>query len=156
ARSCAQIAVTNGSRRVAGGLGRRKLVRINKALWCGWLAAAIFIFSARAATAGYVFDQAIGTQGIGNGQFENPVGVAVDTSGNVWVADAIGIEEFTSGGTFLQKFGGHGSGNGQFSSPSGVAVDSSGNVWVADYVNDSVQEFTSGGTFLQKFGTLGV
>src|SRR5262249_3519823 len=81
---------------------------------------------------------------------------ALDSSGNVWVADGDNnrVEEFTSTGTFLQAFGSFGSGNGQFDFPTGLAVDSSGNVWVAEN-GARIQEFTSTGTFLQAFGSFG-
>jgi sugar lactone lactonase YvrE len=93
----------------------------------------------------------------GDGQFKYPEGVAVDTSGNVYVADEGNhrIQKFTSDGTFLTKWGSNGSGNGQFSGPYGVAVDASGNVYVADIYNYRIQKFTSYGTFLTKWGSLG-
>ncbi|MBI4200532.1 MAG: 6-bladed beta-propeller, partial [Chloroflexi bacterium] len=73
--------------------------------------------------------------------------VAVDASGNVYVADQENdrIQKFTSGGLFLAKWGSFGSGDGQFNEPRGVAVDAAGNVYVADYGNDRIQKFASGG-----------
>src|SRR5208282_3664454 len=78
-----------------------------------------------------------GAQGSGPGQFYNPWGVAVDSSGNVYVVDYGNnrVEKFTSSGTFVTQWGSYGSENsgpGQFNLPSGVAVDSSGNVYVTD------------------------
>ncbi len=82
-----------------------------------------------------------GSQGSGDGQFANPTGVAVDGSGNVFVADFNSrIQKFTNTGTFLTKWGCPGSGDGQFSFPTGVAVDGSGNVFVADG-NNRIQKF---------------
>src|SRR5207302_1702605 len=54
-----------------------------------------------------------GSQGGGDGQFANPTGVAVDGSGNVFVADSGNdrIQKFTNTGTFLTKWGSYGSGN---------------------------------------------
>src|SRR5262245_46829059 len=74
----------------------------------------------------YVFVRSIGTLGSGNGQFNGPRGVGVDSSGNVWVADYFNhrIQEFTSSGAFVQTFGSLGSTNGTFKNPTGVAVDS--------------------------------
>ena len=48
-----------------------------------------------------------GSSGSGDGQFDGPFGVAVDGSGNVFVADTLNnrIEEFMSDGTFLFAFG---------------------------------------------------
>ena len=64
----------------------------------------------------------------------DPTGVAVDSSGNVYVADNGNnrIQKFNSNGKFITKWGSYGTADGQFSSPIGVAVDSSGNVYVAD------------------------
>ena len=66
--------------------------------------------------------------------FSNPSGVAVDSSGNVYVADNSNhrIQKFNSSGGFITKWGSYGSGDGQFNYPYGVAVGSSGNVYVAD------------------------
>jgi DNA-binding beta-propeller fold protein YncE len=98
-----------------------------------------------------------GSSGSGNGQFAGPSGAAVDSSGNVYVADAGNnlIQKFTSAGTFITQWGGSGTGNGQFDSPQGVAVDSSGNVYVADSDNNLIQKFTSAGTFITQWGGSG-
>ena len=71
-----------------------------------------------------------GSRGPGDGQFEQPWGVAVDSSGNVYVADKINhrIQKFDSSGNFLLKWGSEGTGDGQFKYKQGVAVDASGNV----------------------------
>ena len=88
-----------------------------------------------------------GTDGVGFGQFNIPFGVAVDSSGNVYVADTFNnrIQKFTSTGTFITKWGSSGSGDGQFSFPTGIAVDSSGNVYVVDRSHNRIQKFTSTG-----------
>jgi len=85
-----------------------------------------------------------GTQGSGNGQFNNPEGVAVDSSDNIVVADTGNnrIQVFNSTGTFQSKFGSLGGGDGQLNSPKGVAVGGSGNIVVADSDNNRVQVFT--------------
>ena len=113
--------------------------------------------SARAAEAPPAFSLTWGTSGSGDGQFKFPDAVAVDGSGNVYVADTVNhrIQKFTSGGTYLTQWGTYGSGNGQFLNPQGIAVDGSGNVYVADTMNRRIQKFTSGGTYLTQWGTLG-
>src|SRR3989304_4859767 len=70
-----------------------------------------------------------GTLGSGDGQFHDPSGVAVDSGGNIYVADTVNnrIQKFDSNGNFLLSFGSFGSGDGQFNSPFGVEVDSGGN-----------------------------
>ncbi len=84
-----------------------------------------------------------GSWGSGDGQFISPAGVAVDSSGNVYVADTGNhrIQKFTSDGHFVTKCGVEGSGDGQFRNPADVAVDSSGNVYVADTGNHRIQKF---------------
>ena len=68
-----------------------------------------------------------------------PQGVAVDSSGNVFVADsaANAIYEI-SGGTATPLATQY-----SFSSPIGVAVDSSGNVYVADYGDSKILEIVA-------------
>ena len=98
-----------------------------------------------------------GSYGSGDGQFNAPSGVAVDSSGNVYVADTDNhrIQKFNSSGGFITKWGSSGSGDGQFNYPYGVAVDSSGNVYVADTSNDRIQKFNSTGGFITKWGSYG-
>ncbi|MEK7353203.1 MAG: hypothetical protein AABZ77_01690, partial [Chloroflexota bacterium] len=91
-----------------------------------------------------------GSSGSGNGQFNSPLGVAVDSAGNVYVADSGNhrIQKFTSSGQFITKWGASGSLDGQFNSPNGVAVDSAGNVYVADTFNNRIQKFLGSGQFV--------
>jgi len=80
-------------------------------------------------------------------QFSNPSGVAVDASGNVYVADKENhrVQKCVVSGTTwtCSTFAGSGQGPdaNQFSYPFGVAVDGSGNVYVADSGNNRVQKF---------------
>jgi DNA-binding beta-propeller fold protein YncE len=86
-----------------------------------------------------------GTSGTGNGQFDQPTGVAVDASGHVYVVDTRNqrVEKLTGEGTCLTKWGTHGPGPGQFHYPRGVAVDASGNIYVAEMTNCRIQVFGS-------------
>jgi len=86
-----------------------------------------------------------------------PNNVALDSSGNVYVAESYNnrIQKFTSGGQFVTKLGSLGSGDGQLNFPVGIALDSGGNVYVADTDNHRVQKFTSNGQFVTKWGSKG-
>jgi DNA-binding beta-propeller fold protein YncE len=104
-----------------------------------------------------VFDSTWGSEGSGDGQFHVPEGVAVDGSGNVYVADQGNdrVQKFTSTGTFLTSWGTTGTGDGEFRSPRGIAVDGFGNVYVTDAHNDRIQKFDSDGNFITKWGVSG-
>ncbi len=99
-----------------------------------------------------------GARGTGTGQFIDPWGVAIDSSGNVHVADAFNnrIQVFTSTGTFIRQWGSYGTGNGQFDRPTGIAVNSTGYVYVVDQGNDRVQVFSSTGVYQGQFGSPGI
>ena len=106
----------------------------------------------------YQFDLKWGTIGSGNGQFNNPRGVGIDTGGNVYVVDYYNqrVQKFTADGAFMTKWGSYGTGQGQFSYPEGgVVVDSSGNVYVSDTANHRIQKFNTVGGFIQEWGSNG-
>jgi sugar lactone lactonase YvrE len=93
-----------------------------------------------------------GSAGTEAGKLQQPQGVAVDGSGNVWVVDRGNsrVQKFDQSGKFLLQFGGLGSTDGKFNDPRGIAVSSNGTVWVSDLGNKRVQGFNSKGEFLRK------
>ncbi|MGD0535475.1 MAG: PKD domain-containing protein, partial [Methanoregula sp.] len=105
----------------------------------------------------YSFVRQWGSDLHGEGMFNSPKSVAVDTSGNIYVADTYNnrIQKFSSDGTYLTQWGTVGSDDGQFESPDGVAVDTAGNVYVADNGNNRIQKFSSDGTYVAQWGTVG-
>jgi DNA-binding beta-propeller fold protein YncE len=85
-----------------------------------------------------------GSYGQGNNQFNRPVDIAVDSSGDVYVADAQNhrIQKFTADGIFITGWGlGPTNATGLFNFPNSVSVDKVGDVWVADSNNNRIQKF---------------
>jgi sugar lactone lactonase YvrE len=99
----------------------------------------------------------IGSAGSGNGQFNTPEGIALDSSGNIFVADSGNnrVEKFNKNGVYQSQFGSSGSGNGQFSYPVGIAFGTSGEIYVTDVGNNRVQIFSSKGKYQGQFGSAG-
>jgi hypothetical protein len=81
-------------------------------------------------------------------------GIAVDPSGNVYLAFNLKVQKFSSSYSF-PSWGSRGDGDGQFKSIDGFAVDRSGSVYLADGVNKRIQKFSSNGTFITKWGSKG-
>ena len=115
-----------------------------------------------------------GISGHSAGQLWNPQSVAVDGSGDVYVADSGNnrIDEFSARGAFVKAFGWgvsdgaskletcttscqsgiSGAGAGQIDNPLGVAVHGSGNVYVLDTGNQRIDEFSAAGAFVKAAG----
>ncbi len=103
------------------------------------------------------YASSFGKNGSADGQLKSPADVAVDSAGNLWVADKSNnrIQKFSPDGKFLAKFGTSGKEDGQFAGPTAIAIDSQGNLWVTDSGNRRVQKFDPSGKFLLKFGSQG-
>ncbi len=98
-------------------------------------------------------------------RFANPWGVAVDSSGNLYIADTDNhtIRKITSAGvvtTIAGQAGVSGSTdatgtNALFNSPQGIAVDSSTNIYVADTGNHTIRKITPAGAVSTLAGLAG-
>ena len=88
--------------------------------------------------------------------FFGPTGIAVDSSGNVYVADFANdrIEKFTADGKLVTKWGWRGSGDGQFRFPTGIAIDSSDNVYIKlKLATAASKPAQADGKFITKWGS---
>lgn len=92
---------------------------------------------------GFRFDAVFGEVGGGEGQFLDPEGLAVDMSGDLFVADTGNdrVQKLNRDGTFLMEVGGSGWGNGQFDKPVGVAAGKGLEIYVSDSRNRRIQVF---------------
>ena len=86
-----------------------------------------------------------------------PTSVAIDSKGNVYVADEWlnRISMFDADGEWRGKWGSKGSGDGEIDGPSGMAFDADDNLYIVDSKNHRVQKFTPDGQFLAKWGSEG-
>ena len=94
--------------------------------------------------------------------FDAPDGVAVNASGDIYVADSgnneirmitpAGVVTTLAGSTTAGSADGTGSA-ASFYHPTGVALDASGNIYVADFGNNEIREITSGGVVTTLAGS---
>ncbi|XP_068699582.1 E3 ubiquitin-protein ligase TRIM71-like [Montipora foliosa] len=96
-----------------------------------------------------------GARGSGDGMFDFPLGVAVNSRDEIAVTSKHKIQIFNSEGNFVRSFGRNGSNPGEFNDPYGIAFDKDGNVSVADRSNHRIQIFTGEGRYISMFGGAG-
>jgi len=117
-------------------------------------------------TCGYSGDGGLAT----DAELSQPFGVAVDASGNVFVADTpnCAIRKISSASSDISTLAGNNilgcgySGDGglatgaQINQPYSVAVDSSGNVFIADYKNSAIREVATSTGNISTFAGVAV
>jgi tetratricopeptide (TPR) repeat protein/sugar lactone lactonase YvrE len=81
----------------------------------------------------------------------NPVAVAVDKSGALWVLDKKNLKvlKLDESGNMLASIGSKGSKKGQLDDPTDMAIASNGDIYIADRGNNWVQAFSSDGGFVR-------
>jgi len=98
-------------------------------------------------------------------RFKQPGGVAVDSSGNLFVVDSGNhtIRKITPAGVVstIAGTGAAGSANGtgtaaSFNGPNGIAIDATGNLFVADTGNHTIRKITPAGVVTTVAGSVGV
>ena len=96
-----------------------------------------------------------GSTGSRAGQIHDPRDVAVDTAGNVYVADRLNgrVQKFDAEGNYLLQW------RGSFTDPISIAVDVANNIYVGgtnrDRSNAHIEKFTADGVFLTRWGSSG-
>ena len=98
-----------------------------------------------------------GSAGSGDGEFNAPRGVAVDTDDNIYIADTFNdrVQKFNGSGAYQSQVGGSGDGNGQFNRPYYIAIDTTNKLYVTDIYNNRVQIFDNSLAYISKFGQYG-
>lgn len=100
-----------------------------------------------------------GTYGTAAGNIQWPKAIAIDSAGNVLIADSdrTKIIKLTSNLVYQSEFGSYdfNATDGTFVTISSLALDASGNIYVGDSYRNRIQVFDANGTFIRKWGSLG-
>lgn len=90
----------------------------------------------------------------GGPPFNRPTGVALSSSGEIYVSDGYGnckVHKFSPDGKLLLSWGEPGTGPGQFMLSHSIYVDRKDRVWVGDRENSRIQIFTAQGEFISEW-----
>lgn len=133
----------------------------NDNLWVGeWSGARALKYNSSG-----VYQMSIGEAGIKDTDndrnlLQSVADVAVDSSGNVWIADpeTHRVVKYNSSGEFQSQLGAtweDGSDNSHFDNPRGIGLDGDDNIYVSDNNNHRIQIFDAGGTYTATIGITG-
>lgn len=89
------------------------------------------------------FRRVFGQIGNRSGSFSRTKGLAVDSEGDIYTAEALleTVQIFDGGGRFLYYFGNSGARPGEFQIPAGLWIDPQDRIFVVDSLNRRVQVF---------------
>ena len=95
-----------------------------------------------------------GQKGLGQGQFNWPIAVIIDSNNKLIISDRHNyrIQIFNENGGWLLTIDGKGSGNHSFQHPCGLALDPQGNIHVAALGSDTIKVFTKEGVYVRMYG----
>jgi uncharacterized protein (TIGR03437 family) len=101
----------------------------------------------------------------GNAEINSPTGIALDSSGNLYIADSLNyrirkvasgnISTFAGNGTLSYSGDGGPASKAQLNTPQGVAADAAGNLYLADTLNNVVRKVSPNGTISNFAGNGG-
>jgi sugar lactone lactonase YvrE len=93
----------------------------------------------------------------GGPPFNRPTGVALSSSGEIYVSDGYAnacVHKFSPDGKLITSWGGPGPAPRQFRLPHSIWVDKRNRVWVVDRENSRLQLFNASGEFLTQWTDL--
>ncbi|NNE64396.1 MAG: hypothetical protein HKN34_09960 [Gammaproteobacteria bacterium] len=98
----------------------------------------------------------VGQRGNGQGQFNLPTDIAVDSEGTVYLLDAgnFRVQVFNEDGEYITAWGKAGSGLGQFGMPRSIEIDHDDHIYITDAQFGNVQIFNNSGQLLMAVGRL--
>ena len=141
---------------------RRRMFGRGFARFAAAAALALIVCAAPAegADSGYRFKGSFGRSGKGPGQFDHPLGVAVDAAGHIYVTDWGNkrVQIFRSDGSYSREFDVRArlSGRGaKGKGPTGIALEPGGDILVADQDADTVKRFDRTGAPVAQIGRRG-
>lgn len=113
-----------------------------------------FFFVPLASADTYSYVSQFGTKGSGNGQFNNPTGICIDSKDHIYVVDNGNnrVEHFSPDGKFLNKFGYAGTKNTAFSNAKYIATDDT-YLYITDATQNEVKKFRKSGRFEKAWGS---